>query len=178
MQNSNHISKIIKSQAKALGFLECSIVPAGFLSEEKERFQSWLDAGMHGEMGYMARNIEKRLDPQLLFENAKTILIVLQNYHTHETQKDPEAPVLSKYAYGTDYHFIMKDKLKKLLQFIQEEITPCNGRPFVDSAPVLERAWARRAGLGWVGKNSNLISVEHGSFFFIGELIIDAELPY
>ncbi len=102
----------------------------------------------------------------------------LQNYYSKETQKDAQAPVVSKYAYGTDYHFVMKDKLKKLLQFIQNEIQPCNGRPFVDSAPVLERAWARRAGLGWVGKNSNLISVEHGSFFFIGELIVDIELPY
>ncbi len=178
MQNSNHISKIIKSQAKTLGFLECSIVPADFLSEEKERFQSWLDAGMHGEMGYMARNIEKRLDPRELFANAKSVLVVLMNYYPEKTQADPKAPVLSKYAYGTDYHFVMKDKLKTLLQFIQEEVKDCNARPFVDSAPVLERAWARRAGLGWVGKNSNLISVHHGSFFFIGELLLDIELPY
>ncbi|MFW6257592.1 MAG: tRNA epoxyqueuosine(34) reductase QueG [Prolixibacteraceae bacterium] len=178
MQNSNHISQQIKSKAKSLGFLECAILPAGELTEEKEYFQNWLDAGMHGEMGYMNRNKEKRLEPRLLFENAKTILVVLLNYFPEKTQKDPQAPVVSKYAYGTDYHFVMKDKLRKLLQFIQEEITPCNGRPFVDSAPVLERAWTRRAGLGWIGKNSNLISVEHGSFFFIGELIIDAELPY
>ncbi len=178
MQNSDNISESIKSQAKVLGFLECAIIPSGFLEEEEEHFKSWLDAGMHGEMGYMNRNVEKRLNPKLLFENAKTVIVVLQNYFPTETQKDPEAPVLSKYAYGTDYHFVMKDKLKKLLTFIQENIAPCNARPFVDSAPVLERAWARRAGLGWVGKNSNLISVEHGSFFFIGELILDIELPY
>jgi epoxyqueuosine reductase len=133
---------------------------------------------MHGEMGYMARNAEKRLDPQKLVEGAKTIIVVLQNYYSKHTQVDKTAPVLSKYAYGTDYHFVMKEKLNSLLQFIQTEIIPCNGRPFVDSAPVLERAWAKRAGLGWIGKNSNLISVEHGSFFFIGELILDVEIPF
>ena len=170
--------KIIKEKAKSLGFLECAILPAGFLSEEKDHFQKWLDAGMHGEMGYMERNMDKRLDPRLLVENAQSILIVLLNYFPEKTQQDEDAPVLSKYAYGTDYHFVMKAKLKELLAFISDEIAPCNGRPFVDSAPVLERAWARRAGLGWVGKNSNLISVHHGSFFFIGELIIDIELPY
>lgn len=178
MQNQYNISQKIKKKSKSLGFLECAIIPAGFLEEEEEHFKDWLKAGMHGEMGYMARNVEKRLDPRLLFENAKTVIVVLQNYFPKETQKDPEAPVLSKYAYGTDYHFVMKDKLKKLLAFIEEQVGPCNARPFVDSAPVLERAWARRAGLGWVGKNSNLISVEHGSFFFIGELILDIELPY
>jgi epoxyqueuosine reductase len=138
---------------------------------------AWLNKSMHGEMSYMNRNIEKRLDPRKLVENAKTVIMVLQNYYPSKTQENEDIPVLSKYAYGTDYHFVMKDKLKKLLRYISEEIEPCTGRPFVDSAPVLERAWARRAGLGWVGKNSNLISVEHGSFFFIGELIIDAELP-
>jgi epoxyqueuosine reductase len=178
MQNQNNISQKIKEKAKDLGFLECAIIPADFLEEEEEHFKNWLDAGMHGEMGYMARNVEKRLDPGLLFENAKTVIVVLQNYFPEKTQKDPEAPVLSKYAYGTDYHFVMKNKMKKLLAFIQEKVGLCNGRPFVDSAPVLERAWAQRAGLGWVGKNSNLISVEHGSFFFIGELILDIELPY
>jgi epoxyqueuosine reductase len=177
VQHSGNISKNIKAKAKELGFLECAIIPAGLLEEEK-KFQIWLNAGMHGEMGYMARNDEKRLDPRLLFENAKTVIVVLQNYYPKETQKDSDAPVLSKYAYGTDYHFVMKDKLKNLLAFIQEQVGSCNARPFVDSAPVLERAWARRAGLGWVGKNSNLISVQHGSFFFIGELILDIELPY
>jgi epoxyqueuosine reductase len=178
MQNQNYISQKIKEKAKNLEFLECAIIPADVLDEEEPHLKSWLNAGMHGEMGYMARNVEKRLDPRLLLENAKTIIVVLQNYFPKKTQKDPEAPVLSKYAYGTDYHFVMKDKLKKLLAFIEEQVGSCNARPFVDSAPVLERAWARRAGLGWVGKNSNLISVHHGSFFFIGELIIDIELPF
>ncbi len=169
--------KIIKSKIEELGFLDSAILPAGFLNEEKDRFQDWLDNEMNGQMGYMSRNVEKRLDPRLLFENAKSVIVVLQNYYSPEVQNDEDAPVLSKYAYGIDYHFVMKDKLKRLLKFIQEMI-PCTGRPFVDSAPFLERAWARRAGLGWVGKNSNLISVEHGSFFFIGELVLDIELPY
>ncbi|GAB1453381.1 tRNA epoxyqueuosine(34) reductase QueG [Draconibacterium sp.] len=178
MQNPKEISNLIKSKARELGLLDCAILPADFLAEEQAPYQSWLENGMHGEMSYMARNIEKRLDPRELYENAKTIIIVLQNYFPTETQADKTAPILSKYAYGTDYHFVMKDKLKSLLSFIQTKIQPCNARPFVDSAPVLERAWAKRAGLGWIGKNSNLISVEHGSFFFIGELILDIELPH
>ena len=178
MNDSNKISISIKEKAKSLGLLECVIISTDSLTEEKEHFQNWLDKGMHAEMNYMARNIEKRLDPRLLYENAKTIIVVLQNYFPKETQIDSTAPVLSKYAYGTDYHFVMKDKLKELLQFIQQEIPNCNGRPFVDSAPVLERAWAKKAGLGWIGKNSILISQKHGSFFFIGELILDVELPF
>ena len=178
MQNRIEIAGLIKSKALRLGLLDCVILPVESLESEKQHFQGWLESGMHGQMAYMARNMEKRLNPSLLFENAKTIIVVLQNYYPSENQKDITAPVLSKYAYGTDYHFVMKDKLKSLLSFIQNEIQPCNGRPFVDSAPVLERAWAKRAGLGWIGKNSNLISVEHGSFFFIGELIIDIELPF
>lgn len=178
MQPKIVVSKKIKSKAQSLGFLECAILPVNLLSEEKERFESWLNAGMHGNMEYMARNIDKRFDSQLLVDNAKSIVIVLQNYYTEKKQSDPEAPVISKYAYGKDYHYVIKDKLKKLLQFIRQEVEPCHGRPFVDSAPVLERAWARRSGLGWIGKNSNLISLQHGSFFFIGELIIDIELPY
>jgi len=178
MQNQKQISGLIKTKAREIGLLDCVILPVEFLAEEKQAFQTWLDKGMHGEMAYMARNMEKRLNPSFLFENAKTIIVVLQNYFPSETQKDITAPVLSKYAYGTDYHFVLKDKLKKLLCFIQNEIVKCSGRPFVDSAPVLERAWAKRAGLGWIGKNSNIISVEHGSFFFIGELILDVELPF
>jgi len=178
MQNQIQIANSIKHKARELGLLDCIILPIESLSEEKEHFQNWLGNGMNGEMGYMARNIDKRLDPALLFENAKTIIVVLQNYYPAENQHDPTAPVLSKYAFGTDYHFVMKDKLKSLLSFIQKEIPLCNGRPFVDSAPVLERAWAKKAGLGWIGKNSNLISVEHGSFFFIGELILDVDLHF
>jgi epoxyqueuosine reductase len=178
MRNPEQIAGLIKAKASELGLSGCAILPVGFLSEEHQPFENWLAKGMHGEMGYMARNIDKRLDPHLLFENAKTIIVVLLNYFPAETQVDKTAPVLSKYAYGADYHFVLKDKLKSLLSFIKSEIQPCSGRSFVDSAPVLERAWAKRAGLGWIGKNSNLISVEHGSFFFIGELILDIELPF
>ncbi len=172
----SEISNKIKSKALEIGFLACGISRANYLEEEKSRLEKWLSAGMHGEMGYMARNMEKRLDPRLLFEGARSVISVLLNYYPSEKQKDPDAPVLSKYAYGTDYHFVLKDKLNRLLEFIQSEIAPCSGRPFVDSAPVLDKAWAAKSGLGWIGKNTNLISVEHGSFFFIGELVIDLEL--
>ncbi len=174
---SKQISNLIKEKANNLGLMDCTILPVSFLEEEKSPFESWISAGMHGEMAYMSRNTDKRLNPELLVENAKTIIVVLQNYFPSKTLINPDAPIISKYAYGTDYHFVLKDKLKALLKFIQDEIEPCEGRPFVDSAPVLERAWAKKAGLGWIGKNSNLISVDHGSFFFIGELIIDIDLP-
>jgi epoxyqueuosine reductase len=174
---NENASEKIKARAKELGFLDCGISGTRFLDEEKGRLEKWLQEGMHGEMGYMANHLEKRLDPRLLVENSRSVISVLLNYFPAEKQADAEAPVLSKYAFGIDYHFVMKDKLVGLLQFIQSEIAPCEGRCFVDSAPVLDRAWAARAGLGWIGKNTNLISTEHGSFFFIGELIIDLELP-
>lgn len=172
-----NIVERIKAKARELGFLDCGISKAQFLAEEKPRLLNWLANEMHGEMTYMANHLDKRLDPGLLVDNARSVISVLLNYFPAEKQADPEAPVLSKYAYGTDYHFVMKDKLSELLSYIQTEIAPCKGRCFVDSAPVLDRAWAVRAGLGWIGKNTNLISTGHGSFFFIGELIIDLELP-
>jgi epoxyqueuosine reductase len=172
------IPQKIKAKAKELGFLDCAIMPAGRLSEEERHFKAWLQNRMHGQMEYMARNVEKRLNPQLLVENVKSIIVVTLNYYTRQTQADREAPVISKYAYGTDYHFVMKDKMKKLLLFIQTEIKPCSARVFTDSAPILERSLAYRAGLGWIGKNTSLISVKHGSFFFIGELFLDVEFPY
>ena len=174
--DSHKKSIMIKQKAIELGFLDCGISRAGFLVDEKSRLEYWLEHGMHGEMGYMERNQEKRLDPCLLVENAKSVISVLLNYYPKESQKDPHAPILSKYAYGIDYHFVMKEKLHKLFHFIQEEINECSGRAFVDSAPVLDKAWAAKAGLGWIGKNTNLISVDYGSFFFVGELILDLEL--
>ncbi|MDP2337613.1 MAG: tRNA epoxyqueuosine(34) reductase QueG [Bacteroidota bacterium] len=176
-QASPNVSDRIKSRARELGFLDCGISEAKFLADEKDRLMNWLQNEMNGGMTYMANNLEKRLDPRLLVENARSVVSVLLNYFSSEKQVDPDAPILSKYAYGADYHFVMKDKLGELLKFIQSEIAPCEGRCLVDSAPVLDRAWAARAGLGWIGKNTNLISTEHGSFFFIGELIIDLELP-
>ncbi|MDO9613149.1 MAG: DUF1730 domain-containing protein, partial [Bacteroidota bacterium] len=130
-------SEQIKAKARELGFLDCGISQVKFLAEEKDRLLNWLANEMHGEMTYMANNIDKRLDPRLLVENARSVISVLLNYFPVEKQADPEAPVLSKYAYGTDYHFVMKDKLGELLRFIQEEIAPCESRCFVDSAPVL-----------------------------------------
>lgn len=178
MYNENDsIDLQIVGRAKELGFLECGFSKVRFLNEEKDRMDNWLREGMNGTMEYMANHREKRLNPALLVENARTVISVLLNYFPSEKQADPEAPILSKYAYGVDYHFVMKEKLAELLRFIQEKISPCEGRCLVDSAPVLDRAWAARAGLGWIGKNTNLISPEHGSFFFIGELIIDLEIP-
>jgi epoxyqueuosine reductase len=178
MDNKTVIQNLVRSKANSLGFQKCAILPVIQLTEEEDHFHQWLENGFQGEMSYMERNIDKRLDPSKLFENAKTIIVVLLNYFPTETQSDPDAPVISKYAYGTDYHFVLKDKLKELLHLIQTEIAPCNGRVFTDSAPVLERAWAIKAGFGWIGKNSNLITIDQGSFFFIGELFLDIELPY
>ncbi len=176
-KEQTNISLLIKTKACELGFLSCGISSACFLGEEKGRLTTWLRKGMNGEMNYMKNHLEKRLNPTLLVENAKSVVSVLLNYFPAEEQTDKEAPILSKYAYGVDYHFVIKDKLFALFQFIQSEIASCNGRCFVDSAPVLDRAWAVRAGLGWIGKNTNLISPEYGSFFFIGELILDIDLP-
>ena len=175
-QDKQDVSELIKAKARELGFLDCGISRATFLSGEKSRFEDWLQQDFCGKMSYMKRNFEMRLDPRLIFEGAKSVVSVLLNYYPKEKQADPHAPVISKYAFGKDYHFVLKEKLTILLEFIQKEIAPCNGRPFVDSAPVLDKAWASRAGLGWIGKNSNLISVEHGSFFFIGELVLDLDL--
>ena len=168
----------IKQKAIELGFSECGISRVRMLEEEREPLQKWLDNGMNGNMGYMSNHFEKRLDPGKLEEGAKSIISVLINYFPEHKQTDPEAPVISKYAYGKDYHFIVREKLNDLLMFIQSELSPCNGRAFVDSAPVLERALAKAAGLGWIGKHSLLINKYYGSYIFIGELIIDLELVY
>ncbi|RUT73321.1 tRNA epoxyqueuosine(34) reductase QueG [Ancylomarina longa] len=171
-------SNLIKDKAYELGFDLCGIAKADFLADEKEHFLSWLGKEYHGEMGYMANNIEKRLDPRLLVENTKSIVVVGLNYYPDKVQTDPEAPVIAKYAYGKDYHFVMKDRLNQLLDFINTDIGEIQGCAFVDSAPVLEHAWAKRAGLGWIGKNSLLLNRKIGSFLFLGELLIDMELEY
>lgn len=177
-QNLSAYSKLIKQEAKNLGFLFCGISKAEFLEEEAPRLEQWLKNGMHGEMHYMENHFDKRLDPRLLIDGAKSVISLGINYYTDKTQSEPDSPKLSKYAYGTDYHFVIRDKLKLLLEFINEKIGEVDGRAFVDSAPVLDKAWAKKAGLGWIGKNSNLISKKAGSFFFIAELIIDIELEY
>jgi epoxyqueuosine reductase len=172
------LSAAIKAEALRLGFADCGFSKAGPLKEDSERLQYWIDEGLHAKMGYMANHIEKRTDPTLLVEGARSVISVLYNYNTDKRREDPEAPILSKYAYGKDYHFVMKEKLRQLFNFLQENFGPVTGRIFVDSAPVLDRAWARKAGLGWIGKNSNLISRKYGSFLFIGEIICDQELVY
>ncbi|MCB0754658.1 MAG: tRNA epoxyqueuosine(34) reductase QueG [Flavobacteriales bacterium] len=167
---------LIKQEAQRLGFLQCGISKADFLEQEAPRLEKWLNANMHGQMGYMANHFDQRLDPRKLVDGAKSIITVLLNYYPSETQKDPEAPKISKYAYGNDYHHVIKGKLRELVNFINEEIGEVGGRAFVDSAPVMDKAWAAKAGLGWIGKNTNLINSKAGSFFFIGELILDIEL--
>lgn len=167
---------LIKEKSRELGFMYCGISTATFLEEEAPRLEQWLKDGKQGKMAYMENHFDKRLDPRLLVDGAKTVVSLLLNYYSPEKQNDPSAPKISQYAYGTDYHFVIKDKLKTLLQFIREEIGEVNGRVFVDSAPVMDKAWAQKGGLGWIGKNSNLIRPGTGSFFFIAELIIDLEL--
>ncbi len=167
----------IKTEAKRLGFLSCGISKSNFLEEEAPRLEKWLNKNMNGEMSYMANHFDKRLDPRLLVEGSKSVISLLLNYYPEETQTD-DSYKISKYAYGQDYHHIIKTKLRQLHEFITEEIGEVNGRAFVDSAPVLDKAWAAKSGLGWIGKNSNLLTQQVGSFYFIAELIVDLELEY
>jgi len=157
--------------------MSCGISRAGFLEEEAPRLENWLTKNMHGEMRYMENHFDKRLDPTKLVEGSKSVISLLLNYFPHEFQRE-DSYKISKYAYGTDYHFVIKDKLKQLLQFVRDEIGEIDGRAFVDSAPVLDKAWAAKSGLGWIGKNSNLLTKQVGSFYFIAELIVDLELEH
>ncbi|WNH11044.1 tRNA epoxyqueuosine(34) reductase QueG [Thalassobellus suaedae] len=177
MNNKTKYTKLIKTEAKRLGFLSCGISKATFLEEEAPRLEKWLKNNMHGEMHYMENHFDKRLDPTKLVEGSKSVISLLLNYYPEKKQKESSFK-LSKYAYGTDYHFVIKDKLKSLLNFIQEDIGAVHGRAFVDSAPVLDKAWAAKSGLGWIGKHSNLLTQQVGSFYFIAELIIDLDLEY
>lgn len=174
---AQNLAQIIKQKAISLGFSFCGISKAAFLEDEAPRLENWLKKKMHGEMHYMANYFDKRLDPRLLVDGAKSVISVLCNYYTTKKQLDAEAPKISKYALGEDYHTVVKDKLYQLLNFIKEQVGDINGRVFVDSAPVMDKVWAKKSGLGWMGKNSNLINKQQGSFFFIGEIILDLELP-
>lgn len=178
INNKAKYTNLIKTEAKRLGFLSCGISKAEFLEAEAPRLENWLNKNMNGEMRYMENHFDKRLDPTKLVEDSKSVISLLLNYYPEETQKDPEAPKLSKYAYGNDYHHVIKSKLKTLTHYIQEEIGEVSGRAFVDSAPVLDKAWAAKSGLGWIGKHSNLLTQQVGSFYFIAELIIDLDLEY
>jgi len=169
--------QIIKQKALELGFFEVGFSKAEFLETEAPKLEKWLANSMHGKMAYMQNHFDKRLDPRLLVDGAKTVVSLLFNYYSTRKQNDIAAPKISKYAYGQDYHDVLKSKLHELINWIREHIGEVNGRAFVDSAPVLERAWAAKSGLGWIGKNGNLINKGSGSFYFLSELIIDLELP-
>lgn len=175
-QKEKH-TNLIKAESKRLGFLSCGISKAEFLENEAPRLENWLNKNMNGQMSYMENNFDKRLNPTLLVDDAKSVISLLLNYYPSGTQ-NPDSYKISKYAYGQDYHFVIKEKLNQLLQFIQTEIGEVSGRCFVDSAPVLDKAWAAKSGLGWIGKNSNLLTQQVGSFYFIAELIIDLDLQY
>jgi len=170
------LSQKIKTQAKALGFMSCGISEATFLEEEAPRLERWLKGNMQGKMAYMENHFDKRLDPRLLVDGARSVISLLLNYY--QEPLNGEGPKISRYALGEDYHFVIKRKLKELMDFIQENFGEVSGRAFVDSAPVLDKAWAQRAGLGWIGKNSNLITPSVGSYYFIAELIVDVPLHY
>ena len=171
-------TQLIKNYASKLGFLSCGISEACFLEDEAPKLEKWLKHNYHGKMNYMNNHFDKRLDPRKLVPGAKSVVSLLLNYHTDKNQYDREAPKISKYAFGKDYHIVIKKKLKKFLKFINREIGEVQSRVFVDSAPVMDKVWASKSGLGWIGKNTNLISKKVGSFFFIAELIIDLELVY
>tara|TARA_R110002012_G_scaffold57095_5_gene147059 strand:+ start:65446 stop:66372 length:927 start_codon:yes stop_codon:yes gene_type:complete len=177
IQNTSKYTQLIKAEAKRLGFLSCGISKAEFLEEEAPRLENWLKKNMHGEMVYMENHFDKRLDPTLLVPDSKSVISLLLNYFPSEEQVKNTYKI-SKYAYGTDYHFVIKDKLRQLMDFISEEIGEVHGRAFVDSAPVLDKAWAAKSGLGWIGKHSNLLTKQLGSFYFVAELIVDLDLEY
>ncbi|WP_073204434.1 tRNA epoxyqueuosine(34) reductase QueG [Flavobacterium xinjiangense] len=181
MIQKSKYTEFIKSEAKRLGFLACGISKAGYLEEEAPRLENWLKNNRNGEMSYMENHFDKRLDPTLLVDDAKSVISLLLNYYPDQLQSQivtSETYKISKYAYGYDYHFVIKEKLKELLFAIQSSIGDVSGRAFVDSAPVLDKAWAAKSGLGWIGKNSNLLTQKVGSFYFIAELIVDLNLEY
>lgn len=175
--NPSQRSAIIKSETAKLGFDYCGIAKAIRLDDDARRLEQWLNKGMNGTMQYMENYFDLRTDPTKLVPGAESVITLMMNYYPGEIQ-NPDTPKISKYAYGQDYHHVIRKKLKQLLQFIRDHIGEVQGRGFVDSAPVLERSWAQRSGLGWIGKNGNLITRQHGSFYFIATLITDLILDY
>lgn len=178
MLQTKNYTKIIKQKAEKFGFQSCGISKAEFLEEEAPRLEAWLNKGYHGEMKYMENHFDKRLNPTLLVDGAKSVISLSYNYFPKVKIDEINNFKISKYAYGEDYHEVIKDILKEMVAELQEEIGEFGFRVFVDSAPVLEKAWARKSGLGWVGKNANLITKKHGSFYFLAEIICDLELEY
>ncbi|MBC7383287.1 MAG: tRNA epoxyqueuosine(34) reductase QueG [Bacteroidia bacterium] len=178
MLPKQHYTQLIKQEALRLGFSFCGMSKAQFLEEEAPKLEAWLNQNRHGKMQYMENYFDKRLDPTKLVEGAKSVVSLLYNYYNPSEIFEPDELKISKYAYGVDYHVVIKEKLKELLLFINETIGEVSGRVFVDSAPVLEKAWAVKSGLGWMGKNANIINKGSGSFYFLSELIIDLDLEY
>lgn len=175
--NKEIYTAMIKNRAAELGFISCGISKAEFLEDEAPRLEEWLNNGYHAEMGYMENHFDKRLDPTKLVPGAKSVISLLYNYYPAEQQID-DTYKISKYAYGQDYHYVIKAKMRELFHYIEEEIGAIEGRYFVDSAPVLDKAWAARSGLGWIGKHTLMLSKQKGSFFFVSEIICDLELEY
>lgn len=175
LQTSNH-TVLVKTTAKKLGFDYCGISKAEFLAEEAPRLENWLKNQQHGKMSYMKNHFDKRLDPTKLVPGAKSVVSLLYNYYPEKDLAREGEFKIAKYAYGQDYHFVVKDKLKTFMSQLQEQIGDIEGRVFVDSAPVMERQWAAKGGLGWVGKHTLLINKEQGSYFFLAELILDLDL--
>ncbi len=173
-----NLSASIKEKAHEIGFDLCGIAKSRSLDEYGPRLKAWTGAGMNDKMEYLARNVEKRLDPEYLFPGSKSMVVTGLSYYSENKQKDPGAPVLSRYAYGTNYHDVIFEKLEKLLSWIRSVEPEAEGRAVVDSAPLLEKAWAKEAGLGWQGRHSVVINREIGSFFFIGSLILNIDLDY
>jgi len=171
-------TRFLKREAKSLGFLSCGISKAVFLEEEATKLENWLNDGKHGEMKYMENHFDMRLDPRKLVPGAKSVISLSYNYFNDNLQNDKDAPKISKYAYGNDYHVVIRKKLKILFKELKKKIGDINGRVFVDSAPVMEKPWAAKSGLGWIGKNTNLISQKIGSYYFLAEIIVDLEFEY
>jgi epoxyqueuosine reductase len=178
MTKKQKITQRIKEKAIELGFMTCGISKVEFLEKEATYLENWLKNGMHGNMSYMENHFDMRLDPSLLVDGAKSVISVLLNYYPDEDLFKDKDLKISKYAYGTDYHFALKYKLKDLLKFVIDEVGDINARVFTDSAPIMDKAWAERSGLGWQGKNGMLISKQKGSFFFVGEIVLDVDLEY
>ena len=175
--NKSQLTSLIKQKAKELGFEAIGIARAEFLEEEAPRLENWLNKGYHGKMAYMENHFDKRLDPSKLVPGAKSLISLSYNYYPEKVQEE-DSYKIAKYAYGKDYHFIIKDKLKELFSYIHSLAGEIDGRIFTDSAPILERAWAKKSGIGWEGKHSLIIQKNKGSFFFLAEIIMDLELEY
>jgi epoxyqueuosine reductase len=176
--NTQSLTTDIKRYSKQLGFDACGISKAEKLDKEARLLEAWLNQQMHGKMAYMENHFDKRVDPRLLVDGARSVISLSYNYYTTATQQDTAAPHIAMYAMGEDYHTVVRDKLNLLFGFIQQRAGQVNGRCFVDSAPVLEKAWAQKSGIGWIGKNTNVLTKRQGSFFFLAEIIVDIELDY